>query len=66
MLFGPIEHEEYKSLTDAKWQEKLACGILIAAIVIVGVAPFWLSDVISNSLVPFTAKMSHAITLTQP
>ena len=43
---GPIK-EEFSTLTDAKWNEKLAAIILIAGIVAIGVAPFWLNDLIN-------------------
>ena len=34
-------------LSDASWNEKLAAGLLIAGIVAIGIAPFWLNDLIS-------------------
>ncbi|MFI5135483.1 MAG: NuoM family protein, partial [Chitinophagales bacterium] len=45
-IMGPIENKEFFSLRDASWNEKLAAGILIAGIVAIGVAPFWLNDLI--------------------
>jgi len=42
---GPIK-ESYSNLTDARWNEKLAAIILIAGILAIGVAPFWLNDLI--------------------
>ena len=42
---GPIK-ESFTNLPDAKWNEKLAAIILIAGIVAIGVAPFWLNDLI--------------------
>lgn len=42
---GPIK-ESFFNLPDAKWNEKLAAIILIAGIVAIGVAPFWLNDLI--------------------
>jgi NADH-quinone oxidoreductase subunit M len=42
---GPIK-ESFSNLTDAKWNEKLAAIILIAGIIAIGVAPFWLNDLI--------------------
>ena len=42
---GPIK-ESYAHLTDAKWNEKLAAIILILGILAIGVAPFWLNDLI--------------------
>jgi len=43
---GPLK-EEFKNLTDATWNERLAAFILIAGIIAIGVAPFWLSDLVS-------------------
>jgi NADH-quinone oxidoreductase subunit M len=43
---GPIK-ESYANLTDAKWNEKLAAGILLFGILAIGVAPFWLNDLIA-------------------
>lgn len=43
---GPIK-ESYSNLTDARWNEKLAAIILIAGIIAIGVAPFWLNNLIS-------------------
>jgi len=43
---GPIK-ESYSNLTDARWNEKLTAVILIAGIIAIGVAPFWLNDLIS-------------------
>ncbi|HSU27192.1 MAG TPA: NADH-quinone oxidoreductase subunit M [Chitinophagaceae bacterium] len=42
---GPIK-ESYNNLSDAKWNEKLAAGILILGIVAIGVYPSWLNDLI--------------------
>jgi len=43
---GPLK-EGFENLTDATWNEKLAALILIAGIIAIGVAPFWLNDVVS-------------------
>ena len=43
---GPIK-DEFKNLPDASWNEKLAMIILILGIIAIGVAPFWLSDLIN-------------------
>lgn len=45
-LWGPIKKKEYELLRDATWNEKLASGILVASIVIMGTMPWWLSDMI--------------------
>jgi NADH-quinone oxidoreductase subunit M len=46
-IMGPIKNEHYLQLADATWNEKLATSILIIGIVAIGIAPFWLSDLIS-------------------
>ena len=43
---GPIR-AEFQNLPDAAWNEKLAAVILIAGIVAIGIAPFWLNDLVS-------------------
>lgn len=42
---GPLK-EGHSNLTDAAWNEKLAAIILIVAILIIGIAPFLLNDLI--------------------
>ena len=42
---GPIK-EEFKNLSDATWNEKLAAIILIGGILAIGIAPAWLNDLI--------------------
>jgi NADH-quinone oxidoreductase subunit M len=48
-IMGPVTDEHYLKLNDASWNEKLAAVILIAGIVSIGFAPFWLNDLISRS-----------------
>ena len=43
---GPLK-EGFEHLSDATWNEKLAALILIAGIIAIGVAPFWLNDLVS-------------------
>ncbi|MGZ8549350.1 MAG: complex I subunit 4 family protein [Chitinophagaceae bacterium] len=42
---GPIKNE-YLQLKDARWNERLAAIILVAGILAIGVAPFWLNDLV--------------------
>jgi NADH-quinone oxidoreductase subunit M len=46
-IMGPAGNPSFKALTDARWNEKLAVAILIIGIVAIGVAPFWLNDLIA-------------------
>lgn len=45
---GPIK-ESFTNLPDAAWNEKLAAIILIVGILAIGLAPFWLNDLIKPS-----------------
>ena len=45
---GPIK-AEFINLTDAKWNEKFAGIILLVGILAIGIAPFWLNNLISPS-----------------
>ncbi len=48
-LWGPIKKKEYESLPDATWNEKLAAGILVVSIIIMGTMPLWLSEMINKT-----------------
>ncbi len=55
---GPVKNESYLQIKDAAWNEKLAAIILVAGIVAIGTAPFWLNDLIS----PATEIIMNKIT----
>ncbi|OIP00749.1 MAG: NADH dehydrogenase [Bacteroidetes bacterium CG2_30_33_31] len=57
LLFGPVRNEHHLELKDAKWFEKLSAGTLIVCLVGIGVAPLWLSNLISDSLSPILSKL---------
>jgi len=45
-IMGPLREPNYNGLTDATWNEKLAGILLGAGIIAIGVAPFWLNELI--------------------
>ena len=47
-VMGPVTDSHYNSLEDAGWNEKLAAALLITGIVAIGIAPFWLNDLIAS------------------
>ncbi len=47
VVMGPIVDEHHKHITDARWNEKLASVILLLAILAIGTAPFWLTDLLN-------------------
>lgn len=46
-VMGPVTDSGYAGLTDAAWYEKVAASLLIVGIVAMGVAPFWIYDLIT-------------------
>jgi NADH-quinone oxidoreductase subunit M len=61
MLMGPVKNKEFEDLPKAKWFEKVGAVMLIIPIVGIGVAPLWLSDMITDSLGPLMEKFSFLI-----
>jgi NADH-quinone oxidoreductase subunit M len=57
LLLGKIRNEEYESITDAKWYDRVSVIALIAGITIIGLAPLWLSDMINGGLGPIMQKL---------
>jgi NADH-quinone oxidoreductase subunit M len=46
-IMGPVVDETHLQLTDARWNEKFAAGLLIIGIIAIGIAPFWLNELVS-------------------
>ncbi len=62
-VMGPVTDDRYNKLGDARWNEKFAAAILLIGIVAIGVAPFWLNNLITpgteiiiNKIVNYTLK----------
>jgi NADH-quinone oxidoreductase subunit M len=58
LLLGPIKNAHFEELKDATWYEKVSLLTLLIAIFAVGLAPFWLSNMIQDSLTPIVARLS--------
>jgi len=48
VIMGPLKESQYNSLTDASWNEKMTGILLVAAILVIGTAPFWLTELINK------------------
>jgi NADH-quinone oxidoreductase subunit M len=46
VVMGPFADEHYAKLKDAGWNEKLAAIALVAFILAIGMAPFWLTSLV--------------------
>jgi NADH-quinone oxidoreductase subunit M len=60
-IMGPVVNDEHVSLGDAGWNEKLAAGLLIVGIVLIGIAPFLLKDLINPGTETIMQKVAAAV-----
>lgn len=63
-LMGPIKNNSFSSLSDAKWNEKLASVLLLAGILIIGLAPFVVNELIepaTNNIMLNILRISNGI-----
>jgi len=52
ILYGEVENKHFLQLTDATWDERFSVICLIVCVAGLGLAPFWIGNVISNSVLP--------------
>lgn len=50
LLYGAVQDEHHRSLTDAVWFERLSAITLIVAVAAIGMAPGWISRLIGDSI----------------
>ena len=63
-LMGPIKNNSFSSLSDAKWNEKFASVLLLAGILIIGLAPFVVNELIepaTNNIMLNILRISNGI-----
>jgi NADH-quinone oxidoreductase subunit M len=53
IMMGPLLTNEVNDLSRATWYERTGILLLMIPVIGIGVAPFWLSDMIMKSLEPF-------------
>ncbi len=58
ILYGPVQDQHHIGLPDAKWYEKVSTFGLIIAIAAMGMMPFGISRMISDSLLPVIEKLT--------
>ena len=59
ILYGVCTNKAHLALTDATWDERLAVIVLIVGVAGLGLAPFWMSNMISDSVSPIIANLMH-------
>jgi len=62
VIMGPLQvdggHAATLTLSDAGWNEKVAAAILIIGIIAIGIAPFWLNELIGGATTTIIEKLS--------
>ncbi len=61
LLLGPIKNDHFLDMKDATWFERVSTITLVTAVAAIGMAPFWLSELITGSLKPFVDKIIAAL-----
>ena len=60
ILYGTCTNEHHLALTDATWDERFSVICLILAVAGLGMAPFWVSDMISTGVAPIIDHIHSA------
>lgn len=55
ILYG-TPNQQHLKLTDATWDERIAVITLIVCVAALGIAPLWISDMISDSVLPMLSQ----------
>lgn len=62
VIMGPLDVQKSAGITDAKWNERLAAGLLIAGILLIGLAPFLINELINPDTEAIMKKVVGAST----
>lgn len=60
ILYGTPTNEHHLALTDATWDERFSVVVLILAVAGLGLAPFWVSDMIAGGVHPVIENLRAA------
>lgn len=60
ILYGTCTNEHHLQLTDATWDERFSVICLILAVAGLGMAPLWVSDMISTGVIPIVDHIHSA------
>jgi NADH-quinone oxidoreductase subunit M len=60
-IMGPVKNNEHFKLSDAGWNERFAAMLLLAGILAIGLAPFWLTELIHTGTDHIVEKIGTVI-----
>ena len=52
LLFGPVQNEHHRQLTDATWWEKVSTATLIVCVAVIGCFPNFFASLIKSTFIP--------------
>ena len=61
LLYGTVQNEHHRELTDAAWWERLSAITLIVSVAALGMAPGWIANLISNSMSVISERIMQYI-----
>ena len=61
LLFGEVQDEHHRQLTDATWEERLSTATLIVSVAIIGCFPNFFVNIISDSFHPVVNALGTMI-----
>ena len=61
LLFGEVQDEHHRTLTDATWEERLSTATLILAVAAIGCFPNFFIDIIKSSFNPVVEALQAAL-----
>jgi len=61
LLFGEVQNEHHRELTDASWDERLSTATLIISVAIIGCFPNFFVGIISDSFLPVVKALGEMI-----
>ncbi len=64
VFYGPIRDSHFEHLDDATLPERISTGMLAAVLIIVGVAPGYLVEMIEGALMPILNRLNESVALT--
>ncbi len=64
VFFGPIRNSHFEHLDDAKLPERISTGVLAVVLVVAGVAPWLLINMIEGALMPIFNRLNGSIAMT--
>ena len=60
ILFEKVTNPHYEELTDATWDERFSVVCLILSVAGLGLAPWWVSDMIGTGVSPIISVIDSA------